>query len=71
MSAYSIEIKDSFSSSESPCPDSDTGDVTALLPKVMVKNFQKKYEKAGAITITDATADTSILEAKFLDGAQN
>ena len=37
----------------------------------MVKNFQKKYEKAGAITITDATADTSILEAKFLDGAQN
>lgn len=47
------------------------GALSALLPEVMVKNFQKKYEKAGSITITDATADTSILEATFLDGAQN
>ena len=48
------------------------GAMTALLTDNMVKNFQTKYQKPGAIEITDAgNTGTSILKVEFLDGAQN
>ena len=59
-------------------PDSETGDVGALLTGLMAKNFQSKYQKSGSImmkekTGTQYTGGTTqvVLTIYFLNGAQN